>query len=341
MHYPDAAEPNVGAAIASGCAVSLVLSAYNGHEYIIDQLDSLRLQDRPLDEVLICDDRSTDDTPCIVEDYIERHWLNGWRLERNKLNKGWRRNFRDLLYRASGELIYLCDQDDIWEPNKVSEMTELMELHPEVDVLACDVEPFYEKGSTSVPNVGNGANDGAMSLHSLDEKAVYVLRPGCAYCVRKSFLEEIEPYWDESWPHDAVLWELAQVKGSLALYDKRLVGFRRHEGNASARARITCESRARDVEELLGRVRLMRRFGRDKGTLSDENERLLDDLESWLEARKRLLDSRDFRSLVSAVAGRKHYATWKGLPVDLALVFMRRKKENEKHASGEETYFEQ
>lgn len=321
MPFFDAAEPNGGAAIASGCVVSLVLSAYNGNAYIVDQLDSLRMQDRPLDEVLICDDGSTDGTPRIIGDYIERHRLNGWRIDLNEQNKGWRRNFRDLLYRASGELIFLCDQDDIWGQNKVSEMTNLMGLHPEIDVLACDVDPFYEEGSKSVPNVGDGANDGAMTPHPLDEKAVYVLRPGCAYCVRKSFLEEIEPYWDETWAHDAVLWELAQVKGSLALYDKRLVRFRRHEGNASARKKMTRDDRIRDIEDLIGRVALMRCFGADSGVLTARNRSILDDLDAWLHCRLRFLNSRDFRSLERVISGRSHYATRRGLLVDIALSF--------------------
>ena len=265
-----------------------------------------------------------DDTPHIIADYIEFYRLNGWRLELNKLNKGWRRNFRDLLYCASGEFIYLCDQDDIWEPNKVSEMTELMEHHPEIDVLACDVEPFYEEGSKSVPNVGDGTNDGALALHPLDEKAVYVLRPGCAYCVRKSFLKEVEPYWDETWAHDAVLWELAQAKGSLALYDKRLVRFRRHEGNASARKKMTRDDRIRDVEDLIDRVALMRRFSAESAVLTMQNRAILDGLDSWLRCRLQFLSSRDFRSLERVISGRSHYATRKGLLVDLALSFFRK-----------------
>ena len=303
--------------------VSLVLSAYNGLDYISEQLDSIRLQSRGIDEVLVSDDGSSDGTPDLIRRYIKRFHLDGWSFEVNERNKGWRRNFRDLLYRASGEFVFLCDQDDIWELSKVSEMTELMERHPEVDVLACDVEPFYEEGSKSVPNVGNGANDGTVRFRSLDDKAIYVLRPGCSYCVRKSFVEEIKPYWDERWAHDAMLWELAQAKGSLALYDRRLVKFRRHGDNASARKRMTREDRVRDIEDLIGRVALMKRFGRDKGTLSDADERLLEDLEVWLKARASLLNARTARSLVAVISGRSHYATWKGFPVDLALAFVK------------------
>ena len=299
--------------------VSLVLSAYNGREYITEQLDSLRQQSRAFDEVLIVDDASSDGTPGIVESYIEHYQLNNWNLTVNAQNKGWKTNFHDLLYHASGDYIFLCDQDDVWELCKVSDMTALMQLHHEIDLLACDVEPFYQEGSKRVPNVGNGANDGKVCIKSLDDKAVYVLRPGCAYCVRRSFLNEIAPYWDESWAHDAMLWELALVKGTLALYDRRLVKFRRHDGNASARKKMTKERRIADIEDLIDRVALMKRFGSDLGTMSVNDKSLLDALDSWLNFRLQFLSERDIGSLVRVVGEKSFYATWKGLIVDIAL----------------------
>lgn len=299
--------------------LSLVLSTYNGSKYINEQLDSLRLQERSFDEVLICDDCSTDDTPQFIREYIDRFQLDDWNLVINERNKGWKRNFHDLLFAASGELVFLCDQDDIWLRSKVSEMASLMEDNPGIDVLACDVEPFYEEGSNTVPSVGKGANAGALAQHKLDYKAVYILRPGCSYCVRKSFLMEIKNYWNCAWPHDAILWELAQVKGSLYLYDKRLVKFRRHGDNASARKQMTCESRANDIRELIERVILMRSFGLNNSLLSDADVALLDGLEDWLKARISLLETRGFRSIISVVKSYAFYATWKGLPVDILL----------------------
>lgn len=300
---------------------ALVLSTYNGSAYILEQLDSLRLQDRPFDEVLIGDDGSSDGTQSLIEDYIRVYGMSHWALTANEQNKGWKRNFHDLLYSVSSDLIFLCDQDDIWLPNKVSSMAGLMEDHPEFDVLACDVEPFYENGSKPVPNVGNGSNDGTVTMYPLEEKAVYVLRPGCSYCVRKSFLDEIEPYWIDSWAHDAVIWELAEAKGTLALYDRRLVRFRRHSDNASARKHLTRESRINDIEHLINRVDLMRRFSVDKGALTEKSACLLDEINSWLEARILLLAKRSFRGFVLSLKGRSHYATRKGFLVDLVLTF--------------------
>ena len=303
--------------------ISLVLSTYNGAKHIVDQLDSLRNQTRVLDEVLICDDASADATAEVIRGYIRSYGLDNWKITVNNSNKGWKRNFHELLRSATGDYIFLCDQDDIWLPNKVCEMADLMESHFDIDVLACDVEPFYEDGSKKVPNVGNGSNTGVLVTHSLNDKAVYILRPGCAYCVRNSFVREVEPYWDESWPHDAILWLTAEVKGSLALYDSQLVKFRRHCGNASARSEMTQEARIEDIEHLVDRVGLMKRFGADIGSLNRSDVSALDDIETWLKARILFLNTRSFPALVSVIRGRIHYATWKGLPVDCALAFVK------------------
>ena len=72
--------------------VSVVLSSYNGEQDIIEQLRSIDGQTRQPDEVLICDDCSTDGTVNLVQNYIEKKRLKNWKLVVNKQNKGWRKN---------------------------------------------------------------------------------------------------------------------------------------------------------------------------------------------------------------------------------------------------------
>lgn len=54
---------------------SVAMATYNGAEYVVEQLESIRTQSMPVDEVIIHDDRSTDDTVAIVEKYIREHGL--------------------------------------------------------------------------------------------------------------------------------------------------------------------------------------------------------------------------------------------------------------------------
>lgn len=304
---------------------ALVLSTYNGSCYIEEQLDSIQQQTRSVDCVAIRDDCSTDGTPTIVERYIRDHALYSWSFCKNNRNQGWKKNFHELIVSTDGDIIFLCDQDDIWLSNKIEEMATIMETNEDVDVLACSVSPFYESGSEKVSGEKEMAREssGRLRYQKVDNKSVYVQRPGCSYCVRRSFVTQIEPYWNDEWAHDAILWILAEVKGSLALYDRALVRFRRHEGNASAREKMTRVRRLEDLNHLIERIDLMERFGNDFGYLTPDKTAELEDMRFWLEARIRFLQKCRISDLLETIAGREHYLTSKGFPVDAALAVFR------------------
>ena len=109
--------------------ISLVMTTYNGLKYISEQLDSIRTQTLLPDEVLIYDDRSTDGTYEYVQEYIDRYNLHTWKVYRNKENKGYSLNFSNAIDAAKGELIFLCDQDDIWHSDKIEKMSKIMGNH--------------------------------------------------------------------------------------------------------------------------------------------------------------------------------------------------------------------
>ena len=55
--------------------ISVVIASYNGAEFLVEQLESIRNQTMPPDELIICDDRSKDDTVRVAEEYIKGHAL--------------------------------------------------------------------------------------------------------------------------------------------------------------------------------------------------------------------------------------------------------------------------
>ena len=66
--------------------VSVAMATYNGMKYIEKQLDSIRNQYIMPDEVIICDDASTDGTADFINEYIEKYSLFGWKLFKNEEN---------------------------------------------------------------------------------------------------------------------------------------------------------------------------------------------------------------------------------------------------------------
>ena len=125
---------------------SVVMATYNGSEFIREQLDSIKNQTMHVDEVVICDDRSKDDTVEIVRSFIADNSLQGWNIEVNEVNLGYGSNFNKALLKASGDYIFFSDQDDIWEPDKVETMVRIMEENSDIKLLCSEFEIFCTGG---------------------------------------------------------------------------------------------------------------------------------------------------------------------------------------------------
>ena len=106
--------------------VSLVMAVYNGEKYLIEQLDSIRKQTYLIDEVILIDDVSTDNSYELIHQYIDGYKLINWKLIKNENNLGYRKNFKKGLEIVDGDIIFLSDQDDRWHLNKIEVMVEKM-----------------------------------------------------------------------------------------------------------------------------------------------------------------------------------------------------------------------
>src|ERR1700709_1166359 len=104
--------------------VSIALCTYNGAAYLKEQLDTLVNQTYPNCEIICVDDCSTDNTVEILKQYT--HSYPQIKLHINSKNLGYTKNFEKAIGLCSGEYIALCDQDDIWDKNKISIMSLLI-----------------------------------------------------------------------------------------------------------------------------------------------------------------------------------------------------------------------
>ena len=190
--------------------ISIAMTTYNGADYLLEQLESLRTQSLMADEVIIVDDCSTDNTVDLLNMYIQKYHLDNWVLIKNSSNIGWRKNFRKALQKTTGDVVFLCDQDDIWNKDKISLMVKEFHKSPSIELLASNYE------------------------FSLKNKSISVMRPGCTFAVKRELIVLLEKYDIDRFGHDNILWNLAMVRGTLYLYLKRLIHFRRHETSASA-----------------------------------------------------------------------------------------------------------
>ena len=274
--------------------VTVVLSVYNGTRYLNEQLDSLRLQTLSPDRVIIADDCSTDGSFDLICGYIEEHGLGNWTIKKNSSNFGWRKSFKRLFELASIDdgIVFPCDQDDIWEPDKIAVMSSILEKDPSIDVLCCAVEPFYENGGKKVTVYG--AVDNSKSVDDLDapafdNKFMAVRRPGCSYAVKSRFVREIMPYWQDDFAHDGMLWRFSLLKGTLRLLNRPLIRFRRHDSNATEMRHLDKKSRIAEIEMLLRFSKALEEYCINNSGDSHAFSPCIENCGSVLDARLRLL----------------------------------------------------
>ena len=106
--------------------VQILMSTYNGEEFVREQLDSILAQSYPDVDILIRDDGSQDDTFVILKEYEERHSnIRAYQGENIGVNK----SFFELLRKSNQEAAYIgfCDQDDYWLPEKIEKAAEQLE----------------------------------------------------------------------------------------------------------------------------------------------------------------------------------------------------------------------
>lgn len=302
--------------------ISVVLCCYNGEKYIEEQLDSLRGQTRKADEVLIIDDCSKDRTIEIVESYIKKNNLDTWKLFINEKNKGWKENFIVGMSQASGELIFPCDQDDIWNPHKLEKMASIMEKDDRVLLLAANYETYYEgEEYRKISNLFTKTMkfDETYEKIKPDNKALYIYRPGCVMAVRNKLIETALKYKFPDYPHDALLWRTALFLDGLYLFHFSAIKFRRHTTNASDAVRHNSSDKLADTIYYIKVAEYLKRLVKDHGNEREKQE-LLDRIIAFMNTRKEFLETGKKRIFLKlCLKYRSYYITEKAMLGDLYL----------------------
>ncbi len=117
--------------------VSIALCTFNGGKFISEQLASFSDQTVLPDELVICDDGSTDDTLAIIESFASSAPFDV-RVFRNPENLGSTKNFEKAIGLCTGDIIFLSDQDDVWLPEKISRMRKRFDEDPDLALLFSD-----------------------------------------------------------------------------------------------------------------------------------------------------------------------------------------------------------
>lgn len=285
---------------------SVVMCTYNGELHVTEQMESLRLQTKPIDEVLIFDDCSTDDTIKIVTDYIDKFGLSeSWKVQINESNKGFRLNFLDSIMKATGEILYYCDQDDIWDLRKVEKVNEAFH-NPDVWLCETTETRFSDDEDYKLANmIYNG--DGQLKKTDFFERMKVPSGSGHLLAFRREFRDLAVPVLVENdLSFDISLVDIASIYGKYYVLGENLVQHRVYvEGGGNASNPIySLRSRVKDLDRQIAsrsfrvnRVKTYRELFGDQ--FSTEEKKVIDDYISFIDKRiEYMMDRRFFRCLL-------------------------------------------
>ena len=200
------------------------MATYNGAKYLQEQLDSFVDQTRLPDELVVCDDCSTDSTVEILQRFAEVAPFEV-RVFVNEKNLGYAQNFGRALALCTGDLIFLSDQDDVWFPEKLTVIENLAIEDDYSQVFMNDAELVYHDLSPTGLTKQGQIKSAGMAQSS------FVM--GCCMAIRRDFLQRLFPIPVSCKGHDVWLSKFAEGLQQRYITSKVLQIYRRHESNES------------------------------------------------------------------------------------------------------------
>lgn len=203
--------------------ISIAMAAYNGGRFIAEQLESFAGQSRLPDELVICDDGSTDDTMAIVERFAAGAAFPV-RLYRNPENLGFNHNFARALSLCEGDLLLISDQDDVWYPSKIEQVERAISDEPGALVIVHDEHLADAEG-----NVLPGTF--MRNVRKLGYPDRYFVAGNCTATRRELLPLLLPPVEGEN--YDGWFALVTDLLGVRRLLEQPLQLYRRHGGNSS------------------------------------------------------------------------------------------------------------
>jgi glycosyltransferase involved in cell wall biosynthesis len=283
--------------------LSVAMCTFNGARFVGAQLASIAAQDRPPDELVVCDDGSSDGSVEIVQEFAQLARFST-RLVVNDRNLGSTKNFEKAISLCQGAIVALADQDDVWYRHKLGRIeqaflrsSEIVSAFSDADLIDDDSHPL---GGRLWPSF---SFDRSEQLEFAKGCALNVLLKhpvvtGASMAFRRQYFDLLAPIPAKQ-IHDRWISFLLATQGKFAVISDRLMQYRQHRDQQlgpgprtlwerTKRARLTKPSFYFDEIE---RLCEFRERLEEYGTPSSNAERALQEIGrkiSHLEHRARL-----------------------------------------------------
>ena len=206
--------------------VSVAMATYDGEKYIKEQIDSILSNMRSTDELVISDDGSTDKTIEIISNYNDKR-IKIFEGPRNGVKK----NFENAIRLCDGDYIFLADQDDIWEKNKIEEVMNVFKNNSKVSLIVHDAIVFESDSKEVLIESFFKFRKSSSGFIKNVIKNSYI---GCCMAFSKELKKYILDIPDDIEMHDQWIGIINDIYLEKAYFLKqKLIRYRRHQNNVS------------------------------------------------------------------------------------------------------------
>ncbi|HEY0761396.1 MAG TPA: glycosyltransferase family 2 protein [Pyrinomonadaceae bacterium] len=235
--------------------ISVAMCTYNGADFLPAQLESIAAQSRKPDQIVVCDDGSTDETRALLDRFAKESAIPVL-LSFNKKNLGSVKNFEKAIGLCNGDVIALSDQDDVWRRDKL-ELIEKAFNKPSTGVFFSDAElvdeslkPLNRRMWTEI-----GFDDQKKKLlrngRALEVLVTGWTVTGATMAFRSKFANICLPIPDGiAMIHDGWIALTIGAVADIVAIDEPLIQYRQHERQQiGAPARLETEPESRGLEK--------------------------------------------------------------------------------------------
>lgn len=222
--------------------LSVAMCTYNGEEFIEEQLNSILNQTVKIDEIIICDDNSSDKTVSIIDRIIEKN-KSVIHIHKNEVNIRSNKNFEKALSFCTGDYIFFCDQDDIWKKNKVEKFINKFKENETIEALFSDGDLVNNNGEL-YPN-SSLWNSVSFFVNLIQKKSDlnFLIKhksnmvTGATMCIKKVVVNKIIPIPDlNDIYHDEWIALIVSKENKLDFMIDKLISYRIHEAQQTGDA---------------------------------------------------------------------------------------------------------
>ncbi|WP_353055610.1 glycosyltransferase family 2 protein [Leucobacter sp. CX87] len=228
--------------------ISVALGSHNGEQFIGEQIASILVQTRPVDELVLSDDASTDRTVEIVERAVAAHREKTGSAPnlivlRNDPALRVTKNFEQALRATTGELVALCDQDDVWHPERIERLAARFD-DPKVLYVFSNARQVDDAGAYLGHDLFEANGMSAAERALVESGQVYRaflrrnLATGATVMLRRTLVDEAVPF-PTTWLHDEWLAVIAAAHDGVRMHDESLTDYRQHDSNQVGMQKMT------------------------------------------------------------------------------------------------------